>query len=109
MSVRPSSPPLEPEVLDVGRQVAAIVRQATGDPAYRVFLFGSRVSGAARERSDIDIAIEGPSSVDSAVMLEIREACEALPTLYTIDLVDFTRVGPGFREAALRCSVDVEG
>jgi predicted nucleotidyltransferase len=109
MIARFPSPPLEPEVLDVGRQVAAIVRQATGDPAYRVFLFGSRVSGEVRERSDIDIAIEGPSSVDPAVMLEIREACEALPTLYTIDIVDFARVDPGFREAALRCPLDVEG
>ena len=90
----------ESEVLSVARQVAAIVRRVTVDPAYRVFLFGSWASGEARERSDIDIGIAGPGPVEPEAMLEIRAACEALPTLYTIEVVDFAQVSPDFRKEA---------
>lgn len=94
----------EPEVLWVARQVAAIAARILGEPAYRTVLFGSWASGNARERSDIDIGIEGPSSVDPAAMQRIREACDALPTLYTIELVDLARVPTEFRRNALsRC------
>lgn len=95
-------------MLSVGRQVAAIVRRATGDPAYQVFLFGSWASGEARERSDIDIGIEGPAPVDPEAMLEIRAACEALPTLYTIEVVDFAQVAPDFRKEAKSRVLELE-
>lgn len=105
---RGASRPAPPEVLSVARQVAAIVRRVTGDPAYRVFLFGSWASGKARQRSDIDIGIEGTARVSPAAMLEIREACEALSTLYTIEVVDFAQVAPEFYRAATTGRLDVE-
>jgi predicted nucleotidyltransferase len=98
----------DPEVMSVARRVAAIVRSVTGDPAYRTFLFGSWASGEARERSDIDIGIEGPAEVKPAAMAEIREACDALPTLYTIELVDFARVPREFAGNAISHSLEVE-
>lgn len=96
----------EPEVWSVALQVAAIVRRVTGDSTYRIFLFGSWVSGEARERSDIDIGIDGPAPVDAAAMFEIRNACETLPTLYTIELVDFAQVAPDFRREARLVEVE---
>lgn len=88
------------EVLGVARQVAAIVRHEVPDREYRVFLFGSWATGNARERSDIDIGIQGPVAVDSVVMLRIREACDALPTLYTVDVVDMAQLAPALRLVA---------
>jgi len=99
---------LPPEILRVARQVAAIVRQVTGDAGYRVFLFGSWASGGARDRSDIDIGIEGPAPVDPVAMQEIREACDALPTLYTLELVDFACVSPRFRKEATSKILEME-
>lgn len=69
---------------------------------YRVFFFGSRVSGGGNERSDIDIGIEGPRPVPAAAMSEIKEEIENLPTLYKIDIVDFKEVSPEFRQVALQ-------
>lgn len=100
--------PPQAEVLSVARQVATIIRRVTGNPAYRTFLFGSWVSGDARERSDIDIGIQGPASVDPEAMVEIREACEALPTLYTIEVVDFARVPVDFARHAVSRSLELE-
>lgn len=92
--------PSAAEVFEVARQVARIVRRVIGDRAYRVFLFGSWASGEARRRSDIDIGIQGPGRVEPALMLEIREACEALNTLFTIDIVDFASAAANFRKEA---------
>ena len=105
MTTPKTETPLEPEVWSVARQVAAIVRRVTGD-AYRVFLFGSWASGEARERSDIDIGIDGPAPVAPAAMFEIRDACDALPTLYTIEVVDFAGIAPDFRREARRVEVE---
>jgi predicted nucleotidyltransferase len=88
------------DIVAVARQVASIVRRTTRSPRYRVFLFGSHVSGEASPRSDVDIGIEGPEALNARAMQEIREACEQLPTLRTIDLVDFASMRPEFRRAA---------
>ena len=84
----------------VARYAAAVIRRHVPDPAYRVFLFGSRATGSAAPRSDIDIGIEGPAPVSRAALAAIEEELEEAPTLYTIDVVDFARVSETFREVA---------
>jgi predicted nucleotidyltransferase len=81
---------------------AAVVRRHLPDPAYRVFLFGSRAEGTAHPRSDIDIGIEGPAPVPRKAMALIEEELEEAPTLYTIEVVDFARVPENFRQVATR-------
>ena len=95
------------EVLDVARQVAAIVRRVIAGPRCRVVLFGSWATGRARERSDIDIGLLGPAEIPATAMAEIRDACEALPTLHTIDLVDLAAAGPDLRRVATAHGIDV--
>jgi predicted nucleotidyltransferase len=96
------------EVLSVVRDVAAIVKRTTNDPAYRVVLFGSWASGTPRTRSDIDIGIEGPQRLDPVALQAIRAACDVLPTLYTIDLVDLSVLPPAIRETALSNAIVVD-
>lgn len=74
---------------------------------YRVFFFGSRVSGQADDRSDIDIGIEGPSPVPTEAWLDIQEEIENLPTLYKVEIVDFKRTADVFREVALEHTEDI--
>jgi predicted nucleotidyltransferase len=106
--VSPEASAVPEEVLAVARRVAGIVRCVTADPGYRVLLFGSWASGRAAERSDIDVGILGPSEVDPAAMVEIREACEALPTLRAVDLVDLAGVGADLRRVALAQALEVD-
>lgn len=84
------------------RQILEIVARYLDLAAYRVFFFGSRVAGKGSEWSDIDVGIEGPSEIPYEIMARIREDIENLPTLYTIDIVDFKKVTPEFKEEALR-------
>lgn len=79
---------------------AGIVRRHVPDPAYHVFLFGSRAQGTAHERSDIDIGIEGPAPVPVEALSLIEEELDEAPTLYTIEIVDFARVPEKFRRVA---------
>jgi predicted nucleotidyltransferase len=88
------------EPTEVARFAAAVVRRHLPDPAYRVFLFGSRAEGSAHERSDIDIGIEGPAPAPREALVLIEEELDEAPTLYSIDVVDFRRVDEKFRRVA---------
>lgn len=81
---------------------ASVVRRNLPDPAYQIFLFGSRATGRAHARSDIDIGIEGRGPVPRETLAAIDEELEEAPTLYTIEVVDFARVPEGFRQVARR-------
>jgi predicted nucleotidyltransferase len=85
---------------DAAKFAALVIRRHLPDPVYRIFLFGSRATGSAAERSDIDIGIEGPAPVPHPALAAIQEELEEAPTLYTIDVVDFTRVPEKFRKVA---------
>ena len=74
---------------------------------YRLFFFGSRVSGAAGERSDIDVGIEGPEPLPAKLFADIEDEVENLPVLYKIEIVDFKKVSPDFREVALQHVEDI--
>ena len=79
---------------------AASVRFGGICPTCRIFLYGPRATGSAAERSDIDIGIEGPAPVPHPALAAIHDELEEVPTLFTIDVVDFRRVPEKFREVA---------
>lgn len=65
---------------EVIEEVADLCRQFQ---AKKVILYGSRVKGTARERSDIDIAVSGVDNFELLV-----EKVEELPTLYSVNMVN---------------------
>lgn len=80
------------------RELIAIIDRHLGPAKYQIFFFGSRVTGKSSERSDIDIGIEGNAPVPPTTLLDIKDEIEILPTLYSIELVDFHRVAQKFRD-----------
>ena len=69
---------------------------------HRVLLFGSRARGNAKPRSDFDLAVDGDEPLPLKSFFEIAEDLENLPTLYSFDWVDLTKVNNRFREEALK-------
>ena len=69
---------------------------------YRLFFFGSRVDGSGNEQSDIDVGIDGTKAIPEESLAAIRNAVGSLPTLFKIDVVDFTRARPQFKEVAMK-------
>jgi predicted nucleotidyltransferase len=84
------------------RDIVEILRKHLDLSRFRVFFFGSRVTGGGTDRSDIDVGIEGPEPITPAAMFAIEEEIENLPTLYKIEVVDFRHVPAKFREVALK-------
>jgi uncharacterized protein len=82
------------------REILAIIGKHLDLSQYRVFFFGSRVSGKGTDRSDIDVGIEGPEPAPYRALLDIEDAIDELPTLYKVEIVDFRRVAPKFYEVA---------
>lgn len=67
-------------------------------PEYAVWAFGSRVTGAAKPYSDLDIAIisEHPLSLDC--MASIKEAFDDSDLPIRVDVVDWGATSASFRE-----------
>lgn len=72
-------------VNEVIEKAAALCRKYS---AKEIILFGSRAKGTETERSDIDIAVSGVQDFE-----QLEEEIDALPTLYTVDLVNIDTCG----------------
>ena len=68
---------------EVIHMIAELCRKHSAKEA---ILFGSRVKGTSRERSDIDIAVAGADDFDL-----LSEEIDDLPTLYTVDVVNLDK------------------
>jgi len=82
------------------KEILEIVGKRLDLKKYKVFFFGSRVTGKGDERSDIDIGIEGTEKVPIEVKFDIEDDIENLPILYKIDLIDFYNTDKNFYEVA---------
>lgn len=67
----------------------------------RVWLFGSRSRGDARDDSDIDLAFEHDSRPEEWADF-VNSALDQAPVLLDLDLVDLRRADPELRERILR-------
>ena len=69
---------------------------------HRVLLFGSRARGDAKQQSDFDLAVDGEEPLPIQKFYEIEDALEDLPTLYSFDWVDLSKVNANFRKEAIK-------
>lgn len=91
--------PLPAEIRSLCDEAAARLRPRLGGG--RLYLYGSWARGDAVERSDIDLAVEGPAPYDPAVLAAAGQDLDDLPTLRGVSLVDLAAVEPGFRAEVL--------
>jgi len=82
------------------KEILEIVGKYLDLSKYKIFFFGSRVAGKGDERSDIDVGIEGPEPLPPGALSDIQEGFENLPTLYKVEIVDFSRVDDRFKKVA---------
>ena len=97
------------DIKEVKKEISEILKEELKDVKCSAFFFGSRVTGTATERSDIDVGIEcfdiadiseklTPIPVD--IFSKIKSRCEAIRTLYSIDVVDFYYLNDDFKKVA---------
>lgn len=88
------------EIEEVKKKVGEIIKQELAGTSNTAFFFGSRIAGTASPRSDLDVGIEGPEAPPAEIIRSIKSRCDALRTLYTIDIVDFSSASDDFKEIA---------
>ena len=67
-----------------------------------VFLFGSRAAGRGGPSADVDIGLWAPERLPENLYHKIRNAVDESIVPYEVDIVDFTRVNPTFKEVAVK-------
>lgn len=63
-----------------------------------VWVFGSRATGKARRYSDLDLAIDAGQPLEPGKLGELSEAFSESDLPYRVDIVDWRRISPEFRE-----------
>lgn len=89
----------------------AIVREILDRsvPEYRVWAFGSRVTGRPSHYSDLDLALEGEAPLPDGRLDALREAFRESPLPWKVDILDLASVDEAFRhriEASRICLRD---
>ena len=105
-----STSPVDPDTTDrvsgLARQIATKIHEVLGDET-RVIWFGSWVKGQARPHSDIDLAIVAAAPLPVGALARLRDWIDDLPTLYTIDLVDFDEASERMQQEILKDGVEI--
>jgi|APFre7841882590_1041340.scaffolds.fasta_scaffold50099_2 predicted nucleotidyltransferase len=91
----------EQDIQPILTRIVQVIRRYLPAESHRILLFGSWATLEAAPTSDIDIAIEGATAVDSTVMSEIHEEIDKLPTLRKIQIIDIQQVHDRFRDRVL--------
>ena len=86
---------LSQEELD---NIRVVLRAYFPSSDYEVLAFGSRVRGATRKNSDLDLALRGPHPVPPGLIPQALGAFEESSLPYRINLVDLHAVSDAFRK-----------
>jgi predicted nucleotidyltransferase len=77
-------------------------------PDIEVFAFGSRVTGPAKEHSDLDLLLKGKGIIDKTVMRKLKTAFEDSDLPFRVDVLDWTSTKKGFREMIEKQAVKIK-
>ena len=88
----------------------AIVRSALRRhvPDREVLAFGSRVTWTAKDYSDLDLAVMGEEPLSPRTVSALDEALGDSDLPFKVDVVDWARIGDGFRRIIRRHGVTVQ-
>jgi type I restriction enzyme S subunit len=80
--------------------VKAILRKHA--PEAEIRAFGSRVTGTAKDHSDLDLAIVRERAMDFRAKALLEEAFEESDLPFRVDVIDWAGVGEDFRRIIAR-------
>jgi predicted nucleotidyltransferase len=66
-------------------------------PNVKAWVFGSRATGTARRYSDLDLALEAESKLDTEQLGRLRDALSESDLTIKVDVLDLRAVDPDFK------------
>lgn len=85
------------------RKMIGVIRAVF--PLAKIYLFGSQARGDFKERSDIDIAIDGGHALPRVDVGEVKDMLNASHIPYPIDVVDYWAVSKAMQKAIRKESI----
>lgn len=87
-------------MIDVTRDELAVIQGILKDhvPRCRVWAFGSRVTGQAKEYSDLDLVIIGKAPIGRLEMVRLKEAFEESKLRFRVDVLDWHALPGNFQK-----------
>jgi predicted nucleotidyltransferase len=76
--------------------IRAILRRHV--PECEVRAFGSRVSGPAKNYSDLDLAVVAPGKLNADTLRHVKEAFEESALPFRVDVLDWHETSPDFQK-----------
>ncbi len=67
-------------------------------PNCEVRAFGSRVSGPAKNYSDLDLAVVAPTKLNPETLRHLKEAFEESDLPFRVDVLDWHEISPEFQK-----------
>ena len=67
-------------------------------PGVPIWVFGSRVKGTAKPYSDLDLVIVDDQKIPQKCYYQIQDAFEESTLPYRVDVLDWHRISPSFRQ-----------
>ena len=81
---------------DLIKQAMVIIEQYAPNAA--VWAFGSRVTGTAREHSDLDLVVIGEQKLPQKTYYQLQEAFQESELPIRVDILDWHRITPEFQQ-----------
>lgn len=87
-------------MIDVTPQQLATVQRILAEhvPECEVRAFGSRVTWTAKDYSDLDLAVVGPTKLEAQRLGKLREAFEESDLPFRVDVIDWHAIAATFRK-----------
>jgi predicted nucleotidyltransferase len=86
----------------IKNKIKKTLRKYLGTSEYKIFIFGSWATKTNRQFSDVDVGLLGSRRISRNVIIRMQEELEKSTIPYRIDVVDFKRVSPEFKNVALQ-------
>jgi predicted nucleotidyltransferase len=77
-------------------QVKEILKQYV--PEAEIWVFGSRVTGSAKDYSDLDLVVLGKEKLPQKQYYQLQEAFQESELPIRVDVLDWHRITPAFRK-----------
>ena len=94
-------PLLEPKNIRTLEDIEKAIRELFKDKKVRVYIFGSRARGDHTPRSDLDLGFLSDKDISYELSM-LREILEESNLIFTVDVVDLSRMGEDFIRDVLK-------
>jgi uncharacterized protein len=84
-----------------------IINSILQDKNLKIYVFGSRAKGNARQYSDLDVALKSDSKIDVDKINKIKIGLDDTTIPYKIDVIDLNEISDSFKSCIEKSLIEI--